>query len=315
MFTRKKMLVLLLGVVMAMIVSACGGGQAADPSGGEPSTQASAPTEGEAAETEAGEQTTLEKLQSEGKIVVGFANENPYAFETAEGELTGEAVEVARAIFAEMGIEEMEGKLVDFGSLISGLQANQFDAITAGMFVNPDRCQQVAFANPEYRVGEALGVAEGNPKNLHSYEDIAADASIKVGVMVGAIEIDYMKAAGVAEDQMEILNDQPAVIAALSTGRVDAVTMTGPSLQAFLDSGQSAGIERVADFKQPVVDGEEVWGYGATAFRFEDEALRQAFNDGLQKLKDDGKLLDILQQFGFTEAELPGDVTADQLCG
>ncbi|MCI3922377.1 ectoine/hydroxyectoine ABC transporter substrate-binding protein EhuB [Paenibacillus sp. TRM 82003] len=259
-------------------------------------------------------QSTLEKAKAEGKIVVGFANENPYAYETADGELTGEAVEVARAIFKEIGIEEMEGKLVDFGSLISGLQAKQFDAITAGMFVNPDRCKQVAFADPEYRVGEALGVKPGNPKNLHSFEDIAADPSVKVGVMVGAIEIEYMKAAGVPDSQVQIFDKQPDVIAALNAGRVDAVTMTGPSLQAFLKDGKGGDIERVMDFKQPVVDGEEVWGYGATAFRLGDEDFQKAFSAELAKLKESGKLLEIISEFGFTEAELPGDVTAAQLC-
>ncbi|HZG87609.1 ectoine/hydroxyectoine ABC transporter substrate-binding protein EhuB [Paenibacillus sp.] len=290
---RKSGIIAIAGVfvLIASIVSACG------------------------QTTGAGEQSALERAKAEGKIVVGFANENPYAYETPDGQLTGEAVEVARAIFQEMGIDEMEGKLVDFGSLISGLQAKQFDAVTAGMFINPDRCKSVAFADPEYRVGEALGVKTGNPKNLHSYEDIAADPSVKVGVMVGAVEIDYMKAAGVADDQIVILNDQPAVIAEFNAGRVDAVTMTGPSLQAFLNSDQAQGIERVADFKQPVVDGKEVWGYGATAFRIEDEDFRAAFNEGLQKLKDSGKLLEILTEFGFTETELPGDVTAEQLCG
>jgi polar amino acid transport system substrate-binding protein len=292
---QKQWVGILLSIVMVAVLSACGQ-SATTGAGGEP-------------------QSTFEKAKAEGKIVVGFANENPYAYETADGVLTGEAVEVARAIFKEMGIEEMEGKLVDFGSLISGLQAKQFDAITAGMFVNPDRCKQVAFADPEYRVGESLGVKPGNPKNLHSFEDVAADTSVKVGVMVGAIEIEYMKAAGVADNQIEILNDQPAVIAALNAGRVDAVTMTGPSLQAFLESGQATDIERVMDFKQPVVDGEEVWGYGATAFRLGDETFQQAFSTELKKLKENGKLLEILSDFGFTEAELPGDVTAAQLCG
>lgn len=294
MLKRKKWVGLALCIALATTLAACGQ-TASTGAGGEP-------------------QSTLERAKAEGKIVVGFANENPYAFETAEGELTGEAVEVARAIFAELGIEEMEGRLVDFGSLISGLQAQQFDAITAGMFVNPDRCQQVAFANPEYRVGEALGVKPGNPENLHSYEDIAANSDLKVGVMVGAIEIEYLKAAGVADDQIQIFDKQPDVIAALQAGRVDAVTMTGPSLQAFLADGNET-FERVEDFKQPVVDGEEVWGYGATAFRLGDEDFQQAFSEELAKLQESGRLLEIISEFGFTEAELPGDVTAAQLCG
>lgn len=291
MVRAKKWIGFLLCATMVVVVSACGQTGGADG------------------------QSLLERAKAEKKIVVGFANENPYAYETADGELTGEAVEVARAVFAGMGIGEIEGKLVDFGSLITGLQAKQFDAITAGMFIRPDRCESVAFANPEYRVGEALGVKMGNPQNLHSYEDIAANSDLLVGVMVGAAEIEYLQAAGVTDAQIEILNDQPAVIAALNAGVVDAVTMTGPALQAFLDSGEAKEIERVTDFKQPVVDGKEVWGYGATAFRFGDEEMRDAFSAELQKLKDSGKLLDILSQFGFTEAELPGDATSAELCG
>jgi polar amino acid transport system substrate-binding protein len=305
---RSKIVGLLLSFILVITMTACSTTETASTSG---STEKE--TGAETEETAAAE-TTLEKAKREGKIVVGFANENPYAYETADGKLTGEAVEVARAIFKEMGIEEMEGRLVDFGSLISGLKAKQFDAITAGMFVNPDRCKQVAFADPEYRVGESLGVKPGNPKNLHSYEDVAADPSVTVAVMVGAIEIEYMKAAGVAEDQIKIFNDQPAVLSALNSGRVDAVTMTGPSLQAFMGSGQAKDIERVMDFKQPVVDGKEVWGYGATAFRLGDESFQQAFSAELNKLKENGKLLEIISEFGFTEAELPGDVTAASLC-
>ncbi|WP_274364076.1 ectoine/hydroxyectoine ABC transporter substrate-binding protein EhuB [Paenibacillus thermotolerans] len=297
----KKWIVVLLSIAAVLVLSACGQTASNDVSQGASDSKGG------------GEETTLEKAKRTGKVVIGFANENPYAFQTEDGELTGEAVEVARAVFKEMGIEQMEGKLVDFGSLIPGLKAKQFDTITAGMFINPERGKEVLFANPEYRVGEALGVQPGNPKNLHSYEDIAADASITVAVMVGAIEIDYMKQLGVKDDQIKIYNDQTQVISALGSKRVDAVTMTGPSLQAFINSGQTDKIERVADFKQPVIDGKEVWGYGATAFRLEDADFQQAFNEGLQKLKDEGKLLDIISPFGFTETELPGDVTAAEL--
>ena len=94
-------------------------------------------------EAEAEEESTLARIQREGVVRVGFANENPYAFAQPDGTLSGEAVEVARAVFEQMGIEEMEGVLTEFGSLIPGLQAGRFDVITAGMYVNPGRCEQV----------------------------------------------------------------------------------------------------------------------------------------------------------------------------
>ena len=85
-------------------------------------------------------QSTLERAKADGYIRVGFANEAPFGFATPDGELTGEAPEVAKAVLAKMGINEVDGVLTEFGSLIPGLKAGRFDIIAAGMFVNPARC-------------------------------------------------------------------------------------------------------------------------------------------------------------------------------
>jgi len=258
--------------------------------------------------------STLEKAKKDGKIVVGFAGEKPYAYEDENGKLTGESVEVARAIFKKMGIEKMEGKLTKFSSLIPGLKAGKFDVITAGMYITPKRCEQVAFANPDYQIGEALAVSKGNPHNLKSYEDIAKNPKLKIAVMNGAIEIDYLKAAGVKDSQMEVVTDIPSDITSLESGRVDAITMTGPTLKAALETAKAKHIETVEDFKQPTVDEKSVAGYGAAAFAPEDKDLVDAYNKELQKMKDSGELINTISKFGFTKKELPGDMTADELC-
>lgn len=267
------------------------------------------------AESPATAKDTLSRLKAQGYVKVGFANENPYAYQTADGELTGEAVEVARVVLKRMGIEEIRGELTEFSSLIAGLQAKRFDLITAGMFIKPDRCQAVLFANPEYSIGEGLAVKSGNPLKLTSYQAIADSPKAKVAVMAGAVEIGYLQASGVAEEQMVIVPDQDAAVSALQSGRADAMTMTGPALQSRLDTAKDSAIERVMNFEQPIVDGVNVRGYGATAFRMEDTSFRDAFNAELDKMKQSGELLEILQKFGFTEQELPGDVTAEELCG
>lgn len=74
---------------------------------------------------------------------IGFANEPPYAYENSDsGELEGAAIEIAEAVFAEMGVENVEGHLTDWGELIPGVQAGQYDVITAGMAIQPDRCEK-----------------------------------------------------------------------------------------------------------------------------------------------------------------------------
>ena len=95
-------------------------------------------------------QSTLEEAKANGYIRVGFANEAPFGFATPAGELTGEAPEVAKAVLAKMGIGEVDGVLTEFGSLIPGLKAGRFDIIAAGMFVNPARCNEIAFSEPSY---------------------------------------------------------------------------------------------------------------------------------------------------------------------
>ncbi|MFD0959001.1 ectoine/hydroxyectoine ABC transporter substrate-binding protein EhuB [Paenibacillus chungangensis] len=260
------------------------------------------------------EQVTLKDLQKQGYVTVGFAGENPYAYKDENGKLTGEAVEIARVILERLGIDEMKGELTEFSGLIAGLNAKRFDMITAGMFINPERCKSVNFADPEYSIGEGLAVKAGNPLGLKSYADIAANKDAKVAVMAGAVEIGYLEASGVPEDQMVFVNNQDDAISALQSDRADAMTMTGPALQSRLDAAGDSNLERVMDFEQPTVDGESVRGYGASAFRKADTELRDAFNAELDKMKESGELLEILQQFGFTEQELPGDMTAQQLC-
>lgn len=261
------------------------------------------------------EESTLDRVMSDGVVRVGFANENPYAFAQPDGTLSGEAVEVARAIFESMGISEMEGVLTTFGSLIPGLQAGRFDVITAGMFVKPDRCEQVLFADPEYTIGEALIVEAGNPFDLHSYEDIAANPDVRVGTGTGYFEEQYLTGVGVSEDQIVLFPDDPSGMAGLQAGQIDVWTATAPTLTKLLETTGDPGFEIADPFTQPIVDGQSVAGFGAAAFRYEDIDFRNAFNEELTALKDSGELLDLIGQFeGFGTHSLPGDTTVQDIC-
>ncbi len=256
------------------------------------------------------EETTLERVQREGYIEVGFANEAPFAYATPEGKLTGLNVEIAREILHNLGVTEINGVLTEFGSLIPGLKAKRFDIITAGMYLTPDRAKEVTFANPEYTIGGGLAVQAGNPYNLHSYYDIAENPEVKVAVMAGAAEYDHLLAVGVSEAQIITVPDQPAALAELQAGRADAITMTSAALNSLLATIADPDIERVEDFEIAVVDGKSQQAFGSAAFRHEDTDFVEAYNRELEKLKESGRLLEIFQEFGFTEHELPGDVTA-----
>lgn len=302
MFMRKLVVVFMVTLLLFVIATAC-----------QPQSAPQA-TQEESKATPATE-STLERARRLGYIRVGFANEAPFAYATADGTLTGESVEVARAIFKRLGIAEMDGVLTEFGSLIPGLRAGRFDAITAGMYIRPARCEQVLFGDPDYKIGPALIVKRGNPLNLHSYEDIAANPQVKVGTGAGYAEAELLKAVGVPEDRIVLFPDGPSGIAGLQAGRIDVWTSTEAACLQLLSTANDPNLEIASPFTPPVIEGQPSINYGAVAFRFEDRDLRDAYNAELAKLKQSGELLQILSQFpGFGEWSLPGDMTADQLC-
>lgn len=314
---KNRLLAILLTSAMAIgMLTGCGSSDtpadAADSNAGD-TAEAADETAGDTADdtTEGGD--LLAKCQASGSITIGFANEVPYAYEDENGELKGEAVDIAREALANMGITDIKGELVEFSSLIPGLQAERFDMITAGMAVTTERAEEVDFCKPEINYGEAALVATGNPKNIKSYADIAADPSIMVAIPGGVTEYDYLIGSGVAESQIQIVNDLSAAIQTLQTGRCDAVCASNTSLTSALATTDSDGVELVGDFEQTVINGVSTVMYGASAVRKGESAFVEAFNAELQKMEDSGELQKLLEANGFNEYNLPNGITVEEI--
>lgn len=256
---------------------------------------------------------TLESILDGEPLRIAVANEPPYGYVGPEGRITGEAPEIARIVLERM-VPSIETEFVvrDFGQLIPGLYADEFDMIAAGMYITPDRCGQVAFSEPTYVIGEAFAVAAGNPHGVHDFDDIADNHEVTVAVMAGAIEYQYAFSVGVPAHRIEIYPDQDQAIEALRRGRVDAVALTALTVEAALAELDDPSIEATEQF-YPTDNGEEIRGYGAFAFRLEDERLRDAFNDELSEFIGTSEHLETVRPFGFAESMLP-DATAEELC-
>src|SRR5690242_14269310 len=114
----------------------------------------------------------LDRLKAQGVVRLGIAGEIPFGYIDKDGHLTGEAPELAKVIFKRLGVGRVQPVPTEFGSLIPGLNSQQFDVVAAGMYVNPERCQQVIFADPDYQMLDSFIVRKGNPLGLHSYKDV-----------------------------------------------------------------------------------------------------------------------------------------------
>ncbi|MGE4252834.1 MAG: ectoine/hydroxyectoine ABC transporter substrate-binding protein EhuB [Parvibaculaceae bacterium] len=257
-----------------------------------------------------------ERIEKEGYIRIGFANEPPFGFATSAGTISGEAPEIARVVLDRMGLQKVkvEGVVTEFGSLIPGLVANRFDMIAAGMFVRPARCEQIAFSEPTVGVGIAIMVKAGNPKNLHSFEDIAKSSDAKLAVVSGGAELEYARATKIPDDRLHVLLDNPSGMAAVVTGQADAFALSSIVIQNMIDTAKNPAIERATPFTDPIINGASVRGYGAFGFRKDDADFVKAFNAELVKFIGSKEHRAIVTPYGFTEAELPGDMTTAKLC-
>jgi polar amino acid transport system substrate-binding protein len=258
--------------------------------------------------------SSLDVAREAGIITIGIANEGPYGFTRPDGTVTGEAVEVARAVFAALGVPEIRPVTVDFGELIPGLTlARQFDLITAGMFVTPARCGSVAFSVPDYTAPIAFLVPAGNPHGVGTFDDVR-ERNLRLAVLGGAVEYRYALDSGIPDAQIQQLADQQALLLAVADGRADCAALTNISLKNALAGAPGMPVEVTPGFF-PVIGGRTVVSAGAFAARPEDDDLLDEVNGQLRAMQQSGEWLRIAQPFGFGPDNVPGaDITTESLC-
>lgn len=245
-------------------------------------------------------------------ITVGIAGEVPYSYLDDEGDPTGATVALAERIFGDMGYE-VEAELVDWDNLIPGLNAERFDAISAGMSITPERCEEAAFAEPEIMYTTALVVEEGNPFGVEDLDDVLAaqeaGEDITLTTLTAGIEAGYATELGLDYDGVGSADEG---IEMVEGGRADVFAMTAISLNQMASETES--LEVTEPFVQEI-DGVLQYGAGSTVFRQNDTERLNEYNEHLAELKSSGELGEILGEFGFTDAEVPPEeMTTEALC-
>jgi polar amino acid transport system substrate-binding protein len=253
-----------------------------------------------------------ERILREGRIVIGVHNRAPWGYrDDATGEPAGWHPDLVRTAFADLGVEEIDLRITEFGALIPGLLAGRFDAIASGLAITPERCRQVAFGDPDLTVPDAAIVLAGNPEGIDGYADIAVKPHIIMGAGRGSVVAKNAAAAGVPDSRVLLFPDIEANISALRAGRIHVAIFSSPTVIGLLSGTTGAGLERVLPFE--TLEGTD--NYAAVAFRQDDGALRDLYNERLAVLRADGSLAEIMQKYGFGEQEdVPGGLTAEELC-
>ena len=240
----------------------------------------------------------LEQLKEQGFARIAIANEPPYTAVGADGKVSGAAPDVAREIFKQLGVPEIVASISEYGAMIPGLQAGRFDAVTAGLFMKPERCAAVAYSEPVLCDAEAFLVKKGNPKGFKSYADIAKDPNATIGAPGGGTEEKLALEAGVPRDRVIVVPDGQSGLKMLQDGRIDVYSLPVLSINDLVKKADDPNLEVVAP-----VEGAPVYCDGA-AFRKERHGparrLRRGArqDEGVRRVRQDHRALRLLGRGG-----------------
>ena len=212
-----------------------------------------------------------------------IANEGaypPFNYITADGELQGFDVDIAKALCEKMGVEP-EFVVQDWNGIITGLLAKKYDCIISSMSITDERKKKVGFTDPYYQVPARFVTRKDSGLEISK----AGLKGKKIGVQRATTYANYLE--GEYGDIVQIvyyetIDDHNMDLA---SGRVDAVLGQAYLMGKWMEKPEAADFVFVGD---PVTDVNYI-GYGAgIAVRKEDESLRKRLDQALDEIIADG---------------------------
>lgn len=241
------------------------------------------------------EQTADLGLVEEGVLTVGTDAPFP-PFEISEPDkpdFGGYDIDVMNAIAEELGLEAQYTN-TGFGTIFRDTANGLFDTAAAASTITPGRENTVDFTAPYYEAQQALLVAEGS--DIASVEDLGG---VVVGAQDGTTGETY---ANEETDASEVRGypQGPDAISNLITGQVEAVIIDQPVAADALENQE--GVEVVEE-----IATDELYGFAVAP---DNDALREAMDEALTTLKEDGTLADLYDE--YFAAEPPESVLAEE---
>ncbi|AJE45865.1 transporter substrate-binding domain-containing protein [Celeribacter indicus] len=249
-----------------------------------------------------------DRIEAGEPIRIGFANEVPWAYPGEDGAAEGFVNAYVIGVLGEMGYDNIEPVVTEWGGLVPGLNAGRFDIITGGMYILGSRCENVTFSEPMAKVGDAFIVPAGNPKSLNNYEQLAeADATFVTGA--GYNQIEAAERGGLPDSNVMTVPGPTEILAAVRAGRADAGGVT--YFTALNLAEQSGGDVEVSDVSQ-LPDWTQSWvGVG---FRDDDADFVEQFNAAQADYLGTEAMMEAVAPYGYAEGNLPGEMTTAEAC-
>jgi polar amino acid transport system substrate-binding protein len=177
-------------------------------------------------------------------IMATSADNPPYEFYETEGEnniVVGLDADLARAIADILNIR-LEIQDMDFGGIISALQAGRADFAMAGITVTKERAQNVDFSDPYYTAQIAvIFKAKASPLNETNLK------GKKIGVQLGTVHEQAVQKLTANDPGTQIIhfNKLGELIQEVLAERIDGAIMDMEPAQTFVSLNQELALQHL----------------------------------------------------------------------
>lgn len=214
----------------------------------------------------------------------------PFSFYSADGELVGFDVDVAKLVAERLGCQ-LQIVTTEWDGILAGLLLGKYDAIIGSMAITPERSQQVDFSAPYYVSGAQLFVRE---EDREHYRTIADLEGRRLGVGLGETYEHYLRSH---HPEIEVVSYRSTVdifqdmenrrLHGFVTDRLVGLYQIRQDARDFVPAGPLLYEERMGI---PV--------------RKEAAALREAIDGVLRDLREEGRLAQLRRRwFGAAAGE------------
>jgi polar amino acid transport system substrate-binding protein len=271
-------LFVLLIFVAAMLLAGCG---------------ASAPAEKAAVKKDPNASVKLNTLREKGVLIVGSSNDAPFAYIDAKtNEFSGVDALIIKEIAKRLGINKVEMKQVAFENLLIELNKGSIDMVTDAMYIKAERLEKALFTDVWYKEGEAVVIKKDSA--IKTKDDLKGKV---LGAQKGTafLEVAQKWVADGKAKEVKIFGSQAELMMAVNTGKIDACVTDGIVAGYTLKQDSSLNLKILSPYEA------EAAGRIGAALRFEDKEFNAEVNKTLNAMKQDGTLMNILQQFGLNQ--------------
>lgn len=228
----------------------------------------------------------LAAIQAKGEIVVAMEGTwSPWTYHDESGELVGYDVEVANAIAEKLGVKAafVEG---GWDGLLAGLESGRYDIMVNGVDIDEERQEKYDFSVP-YAYNRTAVIVRGDDGSIQAMEDLSGKNT------ANTITSTYAAVAQKYGAQVTPVDDLNQTFELLLTERIDATLNAEVTYYDYMKAHPDANL------KIACLDSEATQAAIPMRKGEETAALRQAIDQALNELSEDGTLSELsIKYFG-----------------